>query len=199
MKGSRVTALLVGLAAALTLAACGVPPSDVIQAGEPASGVFSPGPKASVPVIVSLYFLHDGDLTAYPRRIDDPAGLGTVMDQLFDGPTTNETVTATTDLPRLTDTPHVTADIGNGVSIKLPDDVAPLSHPAMLQLACTVAHVSGAFSALPAGGALAAPRASAPPSPAHTTVRVLGNGWTMTQSADSCPDPPRPQEKPARN
>ncbi|WP_257217518.1 hypothetical protein [Streptomyces sp. HG99] len=191
-----MTALLAGLAAAFTLTACGVPPSDVIQAGEPASGMFSPSPKPSVPVVVSLYFLDDGDLTAYPRKIGDPADLGTVVARLFGGPTTSETVTATTELPRLTDTPDVTAGSGNGVSIKLPNHVAPLSHPAMLQLACTVAHVSGSYAALPADahrdGAPAAPPVHAQRSPAHTSVHVLGDGWTMTQSADSCPDPPQP-------
>jgi hypothetical protein len=57
VKGSRVSALPVGLAEALTLTAFGVPPSDVIEAGEPASVVFSPRPKPSVPVVVFLYFL----------------------------------------------------------------------------------------------------------------------------------------------
>ncbi|MFD7445903.1 hypothetical protein [Streptomyces sp. NPDC059909] len=196
MKRSRVTALPVGLAAALTLTACGVPPSDVIEAGEPASVVFSPDPKPSVPGVVSLYFLDDGDLTAYPRKIDDPADLRTVVGRLFGGPTTSEAVTATTELPRLTNTPDVTAGSGNGVSIKLPNDVAPLSHPAMLQLACTVAHVSGSFAAVPADahrdGVLAAPPVNAQRSPSHTSVHVLGDGWSMTQSADSCPDPPQP-------
>ncbi|GGT03763.1 hypothetical protein GCM10010254_25130 [Streptomyces chromofuscus] len=36
------------LAAALTLTACGVPPSDVIQAGEPASGMFSLPPSEAL-------------------------------------------------------------------------------------------------------------------------------------------------------
>ncbi|GAA5023898.1 hypothetical protein [Streptomyces siamensis] len=184
MKGSRLTALLVGFAATLTLSACGVPPSGVIEAGEPASGML-PSSQPTVPVVVSLYFLHDGALKAYPRKMGDPADLATVVDQLFDGPTNNEAVTATTQLPRLADAPDVTAGSGNGVSIKLPDDVAPLSRPAVLQLACTVAQLSGSFAKLPANahrdGALASP-----------SIRVLGDGWTRTQSADSCPEPWRP-------
>ncbi len=184
MKGSRVKGLLVGFAAALTLSACGVPPSDVIEAGEPASGV-SPGSKPSVPVVVSLYFLDDGALKAYPRKMAEPVDLGTVLGQLFDGPTNGESVTATTQLPRLANAPDVTGGSGHGVSIKLPDDVAPLSHRAVLQLACTVAHVSGSFAALPKGahrdGALAS-----------TNVHVLGDGWTRTQSGDSCPEPWQP-------
>ncbi|MFJ6633557.1 hypothetical protein ACIQMR_19565 [Streptomyces sp. NPDC091376] len=194
MKGSRRTTLPAGLAAALTLtlSACGVPPSDVIEAGEPASVVRHPTPEPSVPVVASLYFLDDGALTAYPRDIGDPADLGSVVAQLFRGPTTGEAATAITELPRLTDTPGVTADGGNRVSIKLPQGVAPLSHPAMLQLACTVAHASGPFAAPPADAqrdaAPTAPPVDAQRSPAHTSVRVLGDGWTLTQSADSCPD-----------
>ncbi|MFD9520487.1 hypothetical protein [Streptomyces sp. NPDC059979] len=181
-----MTARLVGLAAALTLpltlTACGVPPSDVIQAGEPASGMLAPGPTPSAPAAVSLYFLDDGDLTAYPRKIGDPADLGAVVGWLFGGPTTSEAATATTELPRLKGTPEVTAGSGNTVSIRLPDDVGPLSRPAMLQLACTIAHTSGALA-----GPSAAQR-----SPAHTSVHVLGDGWTMSQSADSCPARPQP-------
>ncbi|WP_051371096.1 hypothetical protein [Streptomyces sp. 142MFCol3.1] len=176
-----MTALLVGFATALALSACGVPSSDVIEAGEPASGMF-PGSQYSVPVVVSLYFLDDGALKAYPRKMRGPVDLGTAVRRLFDGPTKSESVTATTQLPRLTDTSDVTVGGGNGVSIKLPDDVAPLSRPAVLQLACTVAQVRGTFAKLPADtnrdGALAS-----------TSVHVLGDGWTRTQSADSCPEP----------
>ncbi|MEU1198656.1 hypothetical protein ABZ446_20750 [Streptomyces sp. NPDC005813] len=176
-----MTALLVGLAATLTLSACGVPPSGVIEAGEPASGILPSSPP-SVPVVVSLYFLHDGALKAYPRKMVDPVEVGTLMGQLFDGPTKSESVTATTQLPRLAETPEVTADSGNGVTIKLPDDAAPFSRSAVLQLACTVAQVSGSFAKVPSN----AHRDGALPS---TSVHVLGDGWTRTQSADSCPDP----------
>jgi hypothetical protein len=192
VKGSRVTAPLVGLAAALTLTACGVPPTGVIEAGEPASGMFSPAPRPTAPVVVSLYFLRDGDPTAYPRELVEPADLGAVVGRLFGGPTASEAKTATTALPVLKRAPDVTAG-GDAVSVQLPDGVAPLSRPAMLQLACTVARASTSFAALPADpdpdGASTAPPAEAQP-PAHTSVRVLGDGWTMTQSADACPGLP---------
>lgn len=195
MKRSRVAAPLVGLAAALTLTACGVPPSGVIEAGEPASGMFSPDPKPSAPVVVSLYFLRDGELTAYPREVGEPADLGAVVGVLFGGPTASEAETATTALPRLKRAPDVTAG-GDAVSVQLPDGVAPLGQPAMLQLACTVAHMRTSFTAIPAepdpGGASTAPPDGAQRPPAHTSVHVLGDGWTMTQSADACPGPPRP-------
>ncbi|MFG2755763.1 hypothetical protein [Streptomyces wuyuanensis] len=137
-----MTAPLVGLAGALTLTACGVPPTGVIEAGEPASGMFSPAPRPTAPVVVSLHFLRDGDLTAYPRELEEPADLGAVVGRLFGGPTASEAETATTALPRLKRAPDVTAG-GDAVSVQLPDG-----------------------------------------SP------VLGDGWTMTQSADACPGLP---------
>jgi hypothetical protein len=193
VKGPRVPALLVGLTAALTLAACGVPPSDVIQAGEPATGMVSRSPKSSVPTIIPLYFLHKGDLTPYLRKIGEPGDFAAVVRLLFDGPTTSEAVAATTELPRLTGTPKVAIGDDKTFSIQFPEDVPPLSRLAMRQLACTVAHVALPFAALPADahrdGAPAAPAATALRSLAHTSVHVVGDGWTMTQSARSCPDP----------
>ncbi|MET8124135.1 hypothetical protein ABZV67_13940 [Streptomyces sp. NPDC005065] len=191
-----MAALLAGLTAALTLSACGVPPSDVIQAGEPASGMFSPGATPSAPTVIPVYFLHKGDLTPYPRKIGDPGDFGAVVRLLFDGPSTSEAVATTTELPRLTDTPDVTIGGDNTLSIQLPEDVPPLSHLAMRQLACTVAHVALPSAALPADanrdGATAAPPVDAQRSPVHTSVHVLGDGWTMTQSDGSCPDPLKP-------
>ncbi|MDF6041048.1 hypothetical protein LRD69_02515 [Streptomyces sp. JH14] len=196
MRGSRVAALLTGLTAALTLSACGVPPSDVIQAGAPASGMFSPGPQPSAPTLVSVYFLHHGDLAPYLRKVRAPGDFGAVVRLLFDGPTTSEAVTATTELPHLTDTPEVAISGDNTFSIQLPKGVPPFSHLAMRQLACTAAHVAVTFAAQPADtnqdGAAAAPPVTAQRSPGHTRVLVLGDGWAMKQSDDSCPDPAQP-------
>ncbi|MFD9000066.1 hypothetical protein ACFV0T_03615 [Streptomyces sp. NPDC059582] len=187
-------ALLVGLTAALTAASCGVPPSDVIEAGAPASGPASPEPSA--PAAVPFYFLRNGDLKPYPRKVGDPGNFGAVVSLLFDGPTRGEAVTATTRLPRLTKAPDVTLGGDNTFSVRLLEDVPPLSHLAMLQLACTVAQLS--YNPVPANadptgaGDSAAPADPALHSAAPTSVRVLGNGWTMTQSNDSCPKPLQP-------
>lgn len=193
MKGSRVPALLTGLTAALTLAACGVPPSDVIQAGVPASGLSSPGATSPVPAAIPLYFLRDGDPTPYLRKVQDPGDLGAVVRLLFDGPTPSEAVTATTRLPRLTDAPDVTIDDSRTFSVQLPKDVPALSHAAMRQLACTLAHVPLPAAVLPTDTTGAGAASAAPPtarrSPEDRSVQVLGDGWTMTQSASSCPDP----------
>jgi hypothetical protein len=194
VKGSRVPALLVGLTAALTLAACGVPPSDVIQAGEPAGGIYSPSSQPVVPTLTSFYFLHNGDLRDYPRRFEDPRNPDSVVRMLFDGPIASEALTATTELPRLTDTPDVVIGSDNILSIELPKDVPPLSHLAMRQLACTMAHLTppatSSIAEAHPGGASAAPKAGTRRSAAPRSVRVFGDGWTKTQSAGSCPGRP---------
>jgi hypothetical protein len=184
VKGSRTAALLSGLtaAAAVALTACGVPPSGVIEAGAPASGMFSPSAAPpSTPATVSLFFLRDGDLTPYPRRIDDAGDIEAVVQLLFEGPAANETATATTELPRLTDAPR--AEVADGILfVQLPGDTAPLSRRAVLQLTCTVNHAEAD------GG-------TARRSVMSGSLRVLGEGWTMTQSDDACPVK-SPQEQP---
>ncbi|MBM9507848.1 hypothetical protein [Actinacidiphila acididurans] len=201
MKAARAVAPLVGLVSALTLAACGVPPSGVIQAGTPASGMYVPRPTPATPTPVLIYFVHDGVLRPFPRKIVDPGDFGAVVRFLFYGPIAGEARTATTELPRLKATPEVeiSGDAnGNTLSVKLPQDVPPLTHLAMLQLVCTVAHMTPPTSpALPtpgtSGAALAAPAFPTPQGQrplSLTGVQVTGNGWTITQSDTSCPDPP---------
>ena len=196
MKGSRVPALLVGLAAALTLSACGVPPSGVIQAGSPASGIFSPTPTPRPPALaaISLFFVHKGDLTPYSRKTPHPGDMQATVRLLFGGLTASEAATATTELPRLTEAPAVTIDSDNTVVIQLPEDVAPFSRLAMLQLECTLANAYSLARLSTDTGGAGAPgdspssssvRLSATP----TSVRVVGSGWTRTQQAGSCPDP----------
>ncbi|MFH8975095.1 hypothetical protein [Streptomyces sp. NPDC017890] len=185
MKGSRTAALLSGLtaAAAVALTACGVPPSGVIEAGAPASGMFSPSAAPpSTPATVSLFFLRDGDLTPYPRRIDDVGDLEAVVHLLFEGPAAKETATAITELPRLTDAPRVV--VADGILfVQLPGETAPLSRRAMLQLTCTVNHAEAD------GG-------TARRSDLSGSLHVLGDGWTMTQSDYACPVVPPSQEQP---
>ncbi|MFS4092559.1 hypothetical protein [Streptomyces sp. AF1A] len=142
--------------------------------------------------VISLYFLHNGDLTPYPRKIADPGEASAVVRLLFGGPSKSEAATATTDLPRLTGVPKVEIGSDNTFIVQLPDDVSPLSRVAMRQLACTVAHVALPFAALPTD-TIADGAPSAPAQPQRSrSVRVLGNGWTMAQSDDACPAPFRP-------
>ncbi|MFI8090843.1 hypothetical protein ACIF9R_21395 [Streptomyces sp. NPDC086080] len=185
MKGSRTAALLSGLtaAAAVALTACGVPPSGVIEAGAPASGMYSPSAAPpSSPATVSLFFLRDGDLTPYPRQIDDAGDLEAVVHLLFKGPAATETATAITELPRLTDAPRVV--VADGILfVQLPGKTAPLSRRAMLQLTCTLDHAEAD------GGTVRR-------SDMSVSLHVLGDGWTMTQSDYACPVVSPSQEQP---
>ncbi len=206
-----MAALLSGLTAAATLAACGVPPSGVIEAGEPASGMFSPSPGPPSPAAAVLFFLRDDELTAY-RRSAEAGDSEAVVRLLFEGPTASESATATTELPRLTDASRVTTGADGILSVQLPDRAAPLSRRAMLQLVCTVAQAAPSLP-LPAGADAAADDAAhdddhddhdgeratggaAPSSTVAGSVRVSGNGWTMTQSDDACPLAIRSQTQP---
>ncbi|GAB2455600.1 hypothetical protein [Streptomyces incanus] len=185
MRGSRTAALLSGLTAvaAVALTACGVPPSGVIETGAPASGMFSPSATPpSTPATISLFFLRDGELTPYPRRIDDAGDLEAVVLMLFEVSAANEAATATTELPRLTDAPRVTID-GGILFVKLPGETAPLSRRAMLQLTCTVNHAEAA------GGTV-------PRSAMSLSLHVLGDGWTRTESDHACPVVPQPRAQP---
>ncbi|MFF9485911.1 hypothetical protein [Streptomyces sp. NPDC014676] len=216
MRGSRTTVLLSGFTAvaALALTACGVPPSGVIEAGAPASGVLSSGAPASTPATVSLFFLRDGDLTPYPRRIDDAGDLGAVVRLLFEGPAGNETATATTELPRLTDAPQVVTVYDGTLSVRLPGETEPLSRRAMLQLTCTVNHAAPSVpttvsrteaeaeaKAKAEAEAKARAEAEADDVPGHGAavpggLQVTGDGWTMTQPDHACPVASGPQEQP---
>ncbi|MFJ5218615.1 hypothetical protein ACIP98_28325 [Streptomyces sp. NPDC088354] len=195
MKAARACALLTGLTAALTLAACGVPPSGVIQAGPAASGIFSPGAQPASPAVVPLYFLRKGELAPYLRKVGDSRDIGGLLSSLFDGPSGYESATASTELPRLRETPKVAIGEDDIVSVQLLDrDVPPFSHLAMRQLACTVTRAITPAGALVSdaggsGGAMA-PSVDAQHSSVLKGVRVLGGGWTRTQSGDSCPGSP---------
>ncbi|MEV0277384.1 hypothetical protein AB0I22_13515 [Streptomyces sp. NPDC050610] len=202
MKDSRRAARLLrglglGLTATLmlTLTACGVPQSGVIEAGEPASGMFSAGSQSPTPATVSLFFLRDGNLTAYPRRTSGAADLQAVVRLLFEGPTATEAATATTQLPRLTDTPQLTTGDDGMFSIRLPGEAAPLSRQAMRQLACTVKTVNRTASPVVASEAEAV-SGTGHPFAARSGLRILGDGWTMTQSDSECPATSQPQERP---
>ncbi|MFF8592551.1 GerMN domain-containing protein [Streptomyces sp. NPDC015220] len=158
--------------------------------------MFSPSSAPPTPATVSLYFLRDGNLTAYPRRTSAAGSLGTAVRLLFKGPTASEAATATTELPRLTTAPRLATGDDGILTVRLPDQASPLSRRAMLQLACTVdqaaaplAIVVPSADAKVAGGAV---RDSAWPG----SLRVLGDGWTMTQSDYECPSKPQPQKPP---
>ncbi|MFF5401762.1 hypothetical protein ACFY8K_07670 [Streptomyces misionensis] len=189
MKGSRIPALLAGLAAALLTASCGVPRSGVIEAGEPASGMAAPDHESPPPTMTPVYFLHDGEPRPYPREIDGPGDYAGAVRVLFDGPSTSETPTATTELPRLPAAPQVTTVNDDTLSVRLPDGVPPLGRTALTQLVCTVAGVPRPPAPQPTApsGAASSAATAAPTTP--PSVLVHGTGWTTTRSTSSCPDP----------
>lgn len=191
MKRARLAALVTGLTAALTLTACGVPPSGVIEAGEAARGV---PPRSRPPELgsVSLYFLRDGQLIAQARDTTEPVNLEGAVDMLFAGPNHDETAKkVTTELPVVKYGPKVSTESDGTVLVLLPEGFKPLTDPAMLQLACTVSAVGSSLTTrLSPGGGVA--RVKPPPGKegllTHSGVKVIGDGWTRTQTADSCPD-----------
>ncbi|CAL9479502.1 hypothetical protein [Streptomyces sp. enrichment culture] len=171
---------LCAVALFMGLTGCGVPASDVIEAGAPASGMPGPAPTAdpTEPAAVPLFFLTDGELTAYPRPATDAADLASVVRLLLEGPNEKERATsATTDLPRLTGAPPVTVTDGVTTTVTLPDTPTPVSREALLQLTCTVHYAAAPF-----------PR----PSGEDRTPRlhVTGTGWTMTSPTSACPAQP---------
>ncbi|MFQ3561255.1 hypothetical protein QZN11_31320 [Streptomyces gramineus] len=190
MRRARVAAVLAGLAAGLTVAGCGVPPSGVIQAGPAASGIPRPDANPSARSVVALYFVHDGALRPYPRRVGDAADQRSALAMLFDGPDAQESATATTLLPRLPSAPDVTIE-GDGIlAVRLPDAAGHPDHLGLMQLACTVAGIAEPLTAKPAGaGSFLTTPSPALGSPAHTRVTVTGNGWSTTLPASSCPGP----------
>jgi hypothetical protein len=184
MKGARVPALLTGLAAALVVAGCGVPPSGVIQAGDPATGML-PG--------ITLYFLSGDTLSAVPRRAPADADAVAAVRMLFAGPTEAEAGRLRTQLPRLSPVSVIEAKDGT-LYVRLPDEGPLLSRPALEQLACTAdaapstrKAVPGTKLPTPARGA--APFAAATPVDGAARVIVTGTSWKTVQVVPACPVP----------
>ncbi|WP_433891662.1 hypothetical protein [Streptomyces sp. CA-111067] len=204
MNRPRAAALLTGLAAALALAGCGVPPSGVIQAGDPATGL-SPG--------LTLYFLSPADtLRAVPRPGDGGTDPAAAVRLLFAGPTDAEAGQVRTQLPRTPIAPQVSVH-GSTLVIGLPG-LGPLSRLGVDQLVCTAtaawhgrsARQPGGPATEPplrpggSGGSEQAPSAAehaGPPSPPTVTpvptavspvvVVVNGDGWTLPRKEPDCP------------
>ncbi|MDH6625562.1 hypothetical protein M2271_003373 [Streptomyces sp. LBL] len=70
--------VLLFLPALCALASCGIPATDVVEAGGPASGV--------VPMI-RVYFVADGALVGVPRRTVAPVDVESAVEMLLQGPT----------------------------------------------------------------------------------------------------------------
>ncbi|WP_406481524.1 hypothetical protein [Streptomyces platensis] len=127
------------LAGALSggLTGCGIAPTDVIDAGEPATGVKSPGqPDADV----QLFFYGPSGLRSATRPAKTPADPEEAIQLLMKGPNHAERMRGLTSvLPEFLTSP--TAHTGEGtVVISLPVGVERLDSASLNQLICTAAN-----------------------------------------------------------
>ncbi|RKN45653.1 hypothetical protein [Streptomyces hoynatensis] len=183
--GPRPPAALGLLPAAALLAACGVPPSDVIQTGPPATGL---------PADTLLYFVspYDDSLVATPRRTEGPADVSTALGLLLDGPDEEESDRLATRLSGLPGPPAVTTGL-SGVVLTFSAGTGPLDETAQGQLVCTAAEAFRATGPTPRGRAAAAEALRAAgepvPAPGPITVELRGDGWKAAREASFCPEP----------
>lgn len=186
----RGTAALPVTAAVLCLAsACGVPPSGVVEVGEPATGMA---------VAHVVYFWADedgGEDTAAGRAVESgrasagraargrvlravarPGAPGSdlvvsTVDQLLEGPTSAESHSLRTALPLGLRGPEVTVSArargGDVLTLRFPAGTPPFSADALRQLRCTAARAHTAERAT--GPDVTAPPTGAAPAPASTS------------------------------
>lgn len=119
------------------LAGCGIAPTDVIDAGEPATGVKSPGqPEADV----LLFFYGPNGLRSATRSAREPADPTQAIQLLRLGPNPAERMRGLSSvLPKFPG--RLTAHAGNGsVVITLPMNAKLLDSASLNQLVCTAAN-----------------------------------------------------------
>ncbi|GAA2505855.1 hypothetical protein [Streptomyces gobitricini] len=142
----RRQAVALSAPAALLLAGCGIPETDVVAAGGPATVQIVPYPSTSL----FLFFRSpDGRLMPVTRFLDDAPetpdspGVGTArtVSELFAGPLENERRVGLTDgLPDLPETPvRAAPHPDGGVEVMVPIDLNALDDLAIRQLVCTIA------------------------------------------------------------
>ncbi|MFD5394891.1 hypothetical protein ACFWJW_11770 [Streptomyces sp. NPDC127097] len=135
LGGAVTGALACALSGALT--GCGIAPTDVIDAGEPASGVKSPGqPEADV----QLFFYGPSGLRSATRPAKTPVDPDTALALLMKGPNHAERMRGLTSvLPKSLGMPHAETREG-AVVISLPMIAARLDSGSLNQLVCTAAN-----------------------------------------------------------
>ncbi|QZY19057.1 lipoprotein [Streptomyces decoyicus] len=139
LTGVLTGALAVVLTGTLAgaLAGCGIAPTDVIDAGEPATGVRSPGqPEAEV----QLFFYGPSGLRSATRRAKTPVDPEQAIEILMKGPNHAERMRGLSSvLPKFPGS--LTADARAGsVEITLPINVKRLDSASLNQLVCTAAN-----------------------------------------------------------
>ncbi|MFF0461737.1 hypothetical protein [Streptomyces mexicanus] len=187
VRATALTGLAVGL---LALAGCGVPPTGVIDAGAPASGI---------PARTTVYFLAGTALRGVPRPTADGTDpVAGAVALLLAGPTRAEARQhLTTDLPEVSAGVRVTSD-GDTVTVRLPPGVGRLTDRGVEQLACTAAHARRSVASRGPDGPAASPTgrpdafaAGGAPRPvrgaARISVRVVGATWDTVRTVSLCP------------
>ncbi|WP_175407847.1 hypothetical protein [Streptomyces sp. TRM64462] len=160
MTGTRrVRTAVVAAVAALSLGGCGIPETDVVAAGDPATVKVVPHPNTGL-----LLFLRSpsGELTPVVRYQDTGAGdfeesgvstaASWMVAALFAGPQPHEAEAGLTD--GLPDMPfegvtRVMPRPGGGVEATLPIALAGLDDLALRQLVCTIAFAEDASGRVP--------------------------------------------------
>ncbi|MEU4846456.1 GerMN domain-containing protein [Streptomyces gilvosporeus] len=148
--------LLTG-ALAVALTGCGIAPTDVIDAGEPASGVKAPGqPTADV----QLFFYGPNGLRSATRPAKAPADPQSAIDLLMDGPNHAERQRGLSSvLPKFPG--RLLATTGRGtVHLTLPMNAKLLDSASLNQLVCTAANA----------------RVPGDKPPGEVTVTIVGDG-----------------------
>ncbi|WP_030983887.1 GerMN domain-containing protein [Streptomyces sp. NRRL S-1813] len=132
-----VPAVVLTGALAGALAGCGIAPTDVIDAGEPATGVRSPGqPEAEV----QLFFYGPSGLRSATRRAETPVGPEQAIEVLMKGPNHAERMRGLSSVLPKFPGPLTAATRVGSVVITLPMDVKLLDSASLNQLVCTAAN-----------------------------------------------------------
>ncbi|MFI9051512.1 hypothetical protein [Streptomyces sp. NPDC053427] len=163
--GARTRRILAGglgaglLAGALAgaLSACGIAPTDVIDAGEPATGVKSPGQPAAD---VQLFFYGPNGLRSATRPAKAPVDPQNAIAMLMEGPNHAERQRGLSSvLPKFPG--RLLATTGRGrVALTLPMNAKLLDSASLNQLVCTAANA----------------RVPGDKPPGEVTVTVVGEG-----------------------
>lgn len=198
MRTTRLLALSLGVATALLASGCRIPPSGVIQAGEPAGGLRA---------FVTLYWVGRGPggheaLHPVSRPADEVTGVAAAVSTLVAGPTGSERQSGlATRLPFPMAAPRVTVT-GSAVTIRLQPGFPRLTGTATGQLACTATaawqsggqggdgtDVQVTVTAPPAADTGTGTGAGTEAGPA---ARAKSSGWQVRQGGADCPSSPTP-------
>ncbi|MFF4607228.1 hypothetical protein ACFY12_31395 [Streptomyces sp. NPDC001339] len=140
----RLLGGVAGTALAGALAGCGIAPTDVIDAGEPAIGVKSPGQPAAD---VQLFFYGASGLRSATRPAKAPVDPEQAIELLMKGPNHAERMRGLTTALSTFPGPLTVATGEGTVTITLPRKSGPPGSASLNQLVCTAANAR-----VPGGG-----------------------------------------------